>query len=79
MLISELSAYLQKHRRASLDDITLRLNSSPDAVKAMLALLARKHKVREVTGPGGSCGGCHRCGGGQTTVYEWVADGGADA
>lgn len=79
MLISELSAYLRERRRASLDDMVLRLDSSPDAVKAMLALLERKHKVREVAGPGGSCGGCHRCGSGQTAVYEWVADGGADA
>lgn len=74
MLISELSAYLRERRRASLDDMVLRLDSSPDAVKAMLALLERKHKVREVGGPGDSCGGCHRCGSSRASaVYEWVA------
>ena len=73
MLISQLSDYLRRHRRASVADAALHLDSSPDAVEAMLQLLERKQRVRRIASAA-ACGGCNRCGGpGSSPVFEWVA------
>ena len=70
-MIFRLSQCLQTHGRASLDELAQALHSSPEAVVAMLAILVRKGRVREVAG-GGRCGGCCKCEKGAAKVYEWV-------
>lgn len=72
-MIFRLSQCLQTHGRASLDELAQALRSSPEAVAAMLAILVRKGRVREVTGAqGGRCAGCCKCENGAAKVYEWV-------
>lgn len=75
MLISQLSDYLQQHRRASVQDMVLHLDSSPEAVQAMLDLLERKQRVRRLGDAGSSCGKCGGCGctSPASPAYEWVA------
>ena len=74
MVISQLSEYLQRHRRASVGDMALHLDSSPDTVQAMLDLLERKRRVRRVADARGSCGSCGGCASNCATnaVYEWA-------
>lgn len=72
-MIARLSQLLQTHGRASLTELALALRSSPEAVAAMLAVLVRKGRVREVTGAqGGRCAGCCKCEKGAMKVFEWV-------
>ena len=74
MLISQLSDYLQQHRRASVQDMVLHLDSSTEAVQAMLDLLERKRRVRRLGDAGsacGRCGGC-TCSSPASPAYEWV-------
>lgn len=74
MVISQLCNYLQSHRRASVHDIALHLDSSTEAVQAMLDLLQRKQRVRRIAEGVGSCGQCGGCASAcaSTPVYEWV-------
>ncbi|MBA4194818.1 MAG: sugar metabolism transcriptional regulator [Comamonadaceae bacterium] len=75
MLISQLSSYLQQHQRASVQDMALHLDSSTEAVQAMLDLLQRKQRVRRLGDAGSSCGKCGGCGCSSpaSPAYEWVA------
>jgi putative ferrous iron transport protein C len=72
VILSDLTRYLAAHRRATLVDLAHRFGSSPEALRAMLEVLARKGRVRRI-GEGASCiSGCSRCEPAQIETYEWL-------
>lgn len=73
--LSEVKAYLVEHKRASLDDIATRFDSSPDAVHHVLETWIAKGRVRLLAGEGGGCGktgSCCSCAGKEAKIYEWL-------
>ncbi|MCB1889461.1 MAG: FeoC-like transcriptional regulator [Rhodocyclaceae bacterium] len=78
MIIERLSAYLNRHRRASLNQLSIALAASPDALRPMLAHLERKGRVEKLPPPRAACGSsCCRCDRGALEAWRW-ADGSAD-
>jgi DeoR/GlpR family transcriptional regulator of sugar metabolism len=71
-MLSHVSDTLRERRRASVIELARSVESTPDAVKGMLALLERKGRVRRL--PGGACGGCGKCDASDLEVYEWAGD-----
>lgn len=71
MILSQLSDYLRQQRRASVADLALGLDASPDALRAMLGTLERKGRVRRLQGPN-CAGGCCKCDPASLELYEWV-------
>lgn len=72
MILSAVSDYLRQKRRASVADLALGLDTSPDALRAMLGTLERKGRVRRLAGPN-CAGGCCKCDPASLEMYEWVA------
>lgn len=71
---SDLRSYLSGRGRASLADIAIGLDTSPDAARALLDVWETKQRVRRVGADcGKGCGGAC-CGGDPAIaeVYEWV-------
>jgi len=73
MILSQISAYLKRHRRASLVDMAHALMTDPEALKAMLAALERKGWVRRMQS-GTPCKGCCKCDLKAVELYEWTGD-----
>ncbi len=74
MIISRLSDYLREHRRASLNDMAIGMDATPEALTGMLSVLERKGRVRKL-GSGSSCGNsCGKCDPTTVAIYEWVTD-----
>lgn len=71
MILSQLSDYLRQQRRASVADLALGLDASPDALRAMLGTLQRKGRVRKLDGPR-CASGCCKCDPASLEMYEWV-------
>lgn len=71
-MIALLSDYLARHGRASLPELSAALGSAPEAVQAMLELLVRKGRVRQVTPQ--TCGKQQSCNCTQVApvIYEWL-------
>lgn len=75
MILSDLTNYLSEHRRAALLDISHRLDSDPQALRMMLAMLERKGRVRKLPA-GTTCGGgCTKCDPASVEIYEWTGKG----
>lgn len=75
MLLGEIRDYLQRYGIASLHDVAIHFDITPDAAQFALNYWQRKGKVREQTAACSSGGGCSgkNCGGSEAaTVYEWV-------
>ncbi len=72
MIVSRVSDYLREHRRVSLLDLSLGLDTEAQALRGMLAVLERKGRVRRLPA-GTSCGGCCKCKPESIELYEWVA------
>lgn len=70
MMLSRISDYLRQCGRASVHDLATGLDTAPEALKGMLALLERKGQVRRVAGS--SCSGCCKCDPDTLELYEWV-------
>ncbi|MGE5154810.1 MAG: FeoC-like transcriptional regulator [Bdellovibrio bacteriovorus] len=71
MILSDLTRYLAEHRQATLVDMVHRFGSSPEALRAMLEVLARKGRVRRMDRA--SCAsGCSGCNLAQIETYEWL-------
>lgn len=71
-MLSQLSEYLRQHGRASLKDLAIALDSTPDAVEAMLQHLVRKGRARLLP-QGSSCGKpCCSCDSTTLAIYEWL-------
>lgn len=75
MILSELTGYLAQHRRVALTDMANRFGSSPEALRPMLDILARKGRVRRLD-EGPSCAsGCGGCSHASVEAYEWITPG----
>lgn len=72
MILSELTAYLAAQKRAALLDLSYRFDSDPQALRAMLAVLERKGRVRKLPGGTACGGGCSKCDPASIELYEWV-------
>jgi hypothetical protein len=78
VILSDIKRYLSERGQATLADMALHFQSSPDAVRGMLEVWAGKGKVRRhLTDP--SCGSsCSQCDPASVEIYEWIGDGSAD-
>ena len=75
MILSDLKAYLETRRQATLSDLALHLRAEPEAVRDMLAIWERKGRVRRI-GSAASCGRtCSGCNPTASEVYAWVQPG----
>jgi putative ferrous iron transport protein C len=72
MILSELTGYLAQHRRVALTDLAYRLESSPDALRGMLAALERKGRVRRIQDAPACSGTCGKCDPAALETYEWL-------
>ena len=75
MILSDLKAYLEARRQATLADLALHLRAHPDAVREMLSVWERKGRVRRLPAPAGCGRTCTRCDPSATEVYFWVDPG----
>ncbi|AGA90564.1 transcriptional regulator of sugar metabolism [Thioflavicoccus mobilis 8321] len=75
MILSDLTTYLSRHQRVALMDLSHRFDSTPDALRGMLAALERKGRVRRVVGTEGCRTGCCQCDPATFETYEWLGDG----
>lgn len=73
MILGQVNEYLRLRLRASLADMALGLEASPDALREMLAVLERKGRVRLLP-RGTSCSGCCKCDPNASELYEWAGD-----
>ena len=72
MILSDIKRYLMSQKQATLADIALHCDASPDAVRGMLEQWIRKGKVAK-TLAGSSCGGsCTRCDPAAVEIYQWL-------
>lgn len=71
MILTDLSEYLKQRQRASVADLAVGLDATPDALRAMLGTLERKGRVRRLDAPGCSKG-CCKCDPASLELYEWV-------
>ena len=79
MILSRIRHYLAERGQASLGEIALHFDASPDAVRGMLEQWMRKGKVRRHTPRAGCGSSCNRCDPAATEIYEWVGDGARSA
>lgn len=70
MILQELQTYLQTHSHPSLDELMHHFQSDADVLRAMLNLLIRKGRVRQLVSK--ACGSCHCCTPESLECYEWV-------
>ncbi|WP_206199348.1 FeoC-like transcriptional regulator [Parasulfuritortus cantonensis] len=69
-----LTILLKQRKRASVIDMALGLDASPDALKGMLATLERKGRVRRLAAGTGCANGCCKCDPKTLELYEWVGE-----
>ena len=75
MILSDIKRYLAARGQATLADMALHFQSSPDAVRGMLEVWAGKGKVRRHLAAA-SCGSsCSKCDPASVEIYEWIGDG----
>ena len=75
MILSDIKRYLSARGQATLADMALHFQSSPDAVRGMLDVWTGKGKVRRHLAAA-SCGSsCSKCDPASVEIYEWVGDG----
>jgi hypothetical protein len=72
MMLSRLSTYLRERRRASVADMALALESTPEALGPMLDTLERKGRVRRIEGEPGCGSTCCKCDPATVALYEWA-------
>ena len=73
MILANIRHYLEQRGQATLADIALHLDADPDAVRGMLDVWIRKHKVykkKTTTACGSSCSQCDPA---STEIYVWTA------
>ncbi len=79
MILSRIRHYLAGRGQATLGEIALHFDASPDAVRGMLEQWVRKGKVRRHTPRAGCGSSCSRCDPATTEIYEWIGEGGRSA
>ena len=70
MLLSDINRYFAANKRACLADLVAHFNAEPDAVMAMLDVLAAKGRISRLNS-GVNCGGCTQCDPNRLVIYEW--------
>lgn len=75
MLIMELQNYLREHKRANINDLSIRFKTSPQALEPFLEKMVRKGKLKKLERESAcSEAGCCKCDiEGTMTIYQWVA------
>lgn len=71
MILSRVNDYLRERRRASVKDMAAGLETAPEALRGMLAILERKGRIRRLPS-GTGCSGCCKCDPASIELYEWV-------
>lgn len=71
MILSQVNDYLRLRGRASVMDMAIALNTTPDALREMLAVLERKGRVRRLPSDTLCGGGCTKCDPANIELYEW--------
>lgn len=75
MILAQLRDYLSARRRVPLSDLAVHFDVEPDALRAMLATLIQKGRVRQIAS-GPTCAGCCGCAANAPAeIYEWVGTG----
>ncbi len=70
-ILRDVRDYLEQHQRASLNDLAIHFQTSPDAMRGMLDQWINKGKVRQC--PASACASCARgCASAPGDSYEWV-------
>ena len=72
-ILRDVAGYLQRRKHASLNDLAMYFDTSPDAMRGMLDKWIAKGKVMRC--PAAACQGCSStCSAAPGEAYEWVAD-----
>lgn len=72
MILTQLVAYLRQHRSASIAEMSIGLNTTPEVLNAMLATLERKGRVRRLPA-NPACGHtCCKCDPNTLALFEWT-------
>lgn len=74
MLLSEINRFFVANKRACLADLANHFGAEPDAIMAMLDVLAAKGRITRLTSST-NCGGCTKCDPNRLVIYEWVDSG----
>lgn len=73
MILSDLKNYIESQGRVSMQDMVLRFNTEPDAIRGMLQKWIHKGRIRQTLAGGSACGtGCCQCDPLLTELYEWI-------
>lgn len=75
-MLTDLKTYLMTNHRASINELALRFEMAPDAVRGMLDHWIRKGKVARVAADAAKCGGCCACDTKDAEYYQWVSGNG---
>ena len=76
MLLTDVKAYLIRHKRATTAEIAAHFAIESSALTGMLEHWIRKGVVRPVATPAGrTCGGCTGCALAADPIYEWTGPG----
>ncbi|MCG8427973.1 MAG: FeoC-like transcriptional regulator [Chromatiales bacterium] len=70
MILSAIKSYLQQRGQATLTDIAIHVDSTPDAVRGMLEMWIAKGKVQRQQ-MDETCGSCCKCEQAATEIYIW--------
>jgi len=71
MILSDIKGYLQAHGQATLKDIALHFDASPEAVRGMLEHWIRKGRVEKQLLNDACQSACTQCDPGDTEIYLW--------
>ncbi len=71
MLLSDINRFFAANKRACLADLASHFGAEPDAIMAMLDVLAAKGRITRLTS-GSNCDGCTKCDPNRLVIYEWV-------
>lgn len=70
-ILTEVRDYLHQRQHASIDDLALHFDSTPDAIRGMLDLWIARGKIRRC--PAAACNSCSSsCPAKPGDSYEWV-------
>jgi hypothetical protein len=76
MLLTDVKAYLIRHKRATTAELTTHFGVESGALTGMLEHWIRKGMIRPVPAKAGrTCGGCTGCAPAADPVYEWTGPG----
>ncbi len=75
MILSDIRRYLIARPAASLSDIAMHFDSTPDAIRGMLDIWVRKGKVKKNLLNQNCSSGCNKCPEAIMETYSWSEEG----